>query len=96
MTTNYILIDAQSGYIFGHAVAATPALACATIDADLLGDPREYETRSVAPRTTCGGYDVYCAPADYVLDGNDGTNQLEIDRVTENFQYAAHVIWTAK
>jgi hypothetical protein len=76
--TRYAIIDNHSGFIWGITDAKTPIDACATIDAEIGGELREYEEVSLLAATT--GYHVYQVPADF--DVNDGQDQDEIDRVS--------------
>ena len=79
--THYVLIDNHSGYVWGEADAADPVDACRAVDAEIGGEPREYELiSSGAHNTTVSGYHVYAAPSGW-REIQDGQSQEEIERV---------------
>lgn len=77
---HYVLIDNYSGYVWGEADADDPIEACAIVDRQTGGDPREYEEQMIGNSST-SGYFVYEAPADW-RPVDDGQSQDEIERVT--------------
>lgn len=88
--TRYILIDNNSGYIFGDMHAATPALAAQEIDENIGENDREYVEHSRAPRDTRTGYAAYTVPAGFP-DVVDGQDQSIIDRVEAEGEMVAFV-----
>jgi hypothetical protein len=82
-TTNYILIDSNSGYIWGQAYADTPIDACRLVDEGCGASGREYveygPNHSIL-RDGLDGYLVYAAPENFRVD--DGQDQSEIDAVS--------------
>jgi hypothetical protein len=81
MTTRYIAIEHNSGFIWGDTVAASPEAACEKIDrdADVMKPWATWE--SVPPiRDTDGGFHVYTAPEGFPVI-TDGQDQGLIERV---------------
>ena len=74
--TRFILIDQNSGFVWGEADATTPIEACRTVDGQIAAPAAHYVEhgpRSAATYDQTGGYYVYEAPADFaeVTDGQD-------------------------
>lgn len=69
---HYVLIDNCSGYVWGEA--------CRIVDAEIGGDPREYEESNLV-NSTVSGYHVHLAPAGWI-EVEDGQSEEEIDRVS--------------
>ena len=87
--TTYVLIDNNSGYVWGEANASNPIEACAIVDREIGGDEREYSEERIG-NSTASGYHVYQAPADWV-SVDDGQSQVEIERVTSTCRKVAEV-----
>lgn len=73
----YILIENNSGYIWGEAEAADPVAACRAVDANIgTYASTTYEERGAnfQPAFNAGAYHVYEAPADFpkINNGRDG------------------------
>lgn len=76
----YILIDENSGYVWGDCYAATPALACQEIDENLGVSDRQYEDIGHEPFNGRSGYHVHIAHELFVpID--DGREPLLINAV---------------
>ena len=88
--TRYILIDSNSGYIFGDMYADTPALAAQEIDENLGVNDRTYVEHSRAPHDTRTGYAAYTVPAGFP-EITDGQDQNLIDRVDAEGKMVAFV-----
>jgi hypothetical protein len=79
--TRYILIDSNSGYVWGDTQAADPAAACRAVDEEFMAYGRTYAAVYGA-RALDGvsGYFVYEAPASFP-DVTDGAQQRFIEAV---------------
>jgi hypothetical protein len=97
----YILIDNNSGYIFGDSAdlngsifSGSPVEFAAALDASIGEHGRVYEELSRNPRDTSTGYDVYRADVDgsdavpVVWDGQD---QETINAVTQSCRYEGYI-----
>jgi hypothetical protein len=97
----FILIDNNSGYIFGDSadidgkiVTGTPAEVAAALDASIGEHGRTYVEHNSAPRDTRTGYHVYRADingSEVVGVARDGQDQEAIDAVTSGCEYVAFV-----
>lgn len=87
MTTRYIAIEHNSGFVWGHASTATPEAACAAIDHEADESRATATWERVPPiRDTDGGYHVYVAPQDFP-NIDDGQDQSLIERVEAECQH---------
>jgi hypothetical protein len=79
--TRYILIDSNSGYVWGDAQATDPPAACRAVDEEFMEYGRTYASVYGA-RALDGvsGYFVYEAPASFP-DITDGVQQQFIEAV---------------
>lgn len=77
--THYVLIDQDSGFVWGEADASDPIAACTIVDKQISpGIDREYE---IVPRLDGrSGYHVFEAPAGWT-EVDDGQSTAEINRV---------------
>ena len=97
----YILIDNNSGYIFGdsadfatHQSDLTPASAARLLDESIGEHGRHYVEHSSAPASTVTGYHVYRADvrgSEAVPVVQDGQDQDTINAVIELCDYVAFV-----
>ena len=94
--TRYILIDSNSGYIFGDSAdfAAgnsdlTPTEAARLMDESIGEHGREYRELSSVPRDTRTGYAVYRAEAVPVVQ--DGQDREMIEAVERDCEFVAFV-----
>ena len=81
---HFILIDSDSGYVWGDTTAETPMGACQIVDESIGEYGRTYEGVSQLGGRT--GYLVYQAPAGFDIDsvGNgDGQNAELIEAVSQ-------------
>ena len=81
-TTRYIMIESNSGYVWGAGDAADVISACRAMDEMSGNVGRTYEEhgpRSQAARSTQGGYFVYEAPAGF--DVGDGRDESAVAQV---------------
>lgn len=82
--THYVLIEANSGYVWEETDAESPIEACKIIDTKIGGIADEYweAARSDHSDWSSGGgcYYVYQAPSDWT-PVTDGTLESEIQRV---------------
>ena len=83
---NFAIIDNYSGFVWGVVEADEAIAACAKLDAEVGGEPREYHHGFNGDQ----GYIVYEAPAGF--DVTDGQDQAEIDRVAALGE-AARIGW---
>lgn len=69
----FILIDSNSGYVWGEVVHGVASGACATVDAELGVFDRTYTEHGPRAQVDEDHYLVYSAPADFpeVSDGQD-------------------------
>ena len=74
--TNFAIIDNFSGFVWGVVEADDAISACAKMDADISGEPREYDYGLNGDQ----GYIVFEAPAGF--DVTDGQDEAEIERVS--------------
>ncbi|MBA3774669.1 MAG: hypothetical protein H0X13_19895 [Ramlibacter sp.] len=81
MSKRFILIESNSGYVWGEAQAADIVSACRAVDRDISAEPREYEELGHDPRDTSGYYVVYDA-TDADLVASDGQNREVIAAVS--------------
>lgn len=97
----YILIDNNSGYIFGDSadldgrIFEGSALEFAkALDEHIGGEPREYVEHRAYPSTTASGYHVYRADvngSDAVTVVWDGQDQETIDAVVRDCRYEGFI-----
>ncbi len=83
----YILIDNQSGYIWGDIDAKNPVEACRIVDTESGCSPRQYDERSTGfrPASNETAYHVYegtDAIPNIETFGGDGTSEALIEAVT--------------
>lgn len=78
--THYALIESNSGYFWGSAIAETPIEACKKIDNDVCGRKREYEETTVG---SGDAYYVYEVPADFDFGNGDGQSPDLIERICD-------------
>lgn len=81
---HFILIDENSGFVWGDALAADPIAACRAVDASVGETSRLYDDIGSGARFDGrSGYHVYEAPDGWTWpDGlGDGQNQGVIDAV---------------
>jgi hypothetical protein len=89
----YILIDENSGYVWGEAVASDPISACREVDISVnkIGElGRNYIDIGRERFDGRSGYHVYAAPDDFV-GGDDGRDPEYINAV-ERLPLAARVL----
>lgn len=98
----YILIDNNTGYIFGDTAEfaqnspheITPAEAARLLDESIGTHGRVYIEHASAPRTTVTGYQVYRADingSEAVPAVWDGQDQETIDNVTRSCEWVSFV-----
>lgn len=97
----YILIDSNSGYIFGDTAdylggrdPGSMSEAARLLDESIGEHGRRYEELSRNPRSTQTGYDVYRADIDgseAVTVVQDGQDQEMIEAVERDCQYVGFV-----
>lgn len=97
----YILIDSNSGYIFGDSadidgriVTGTPSEVAAALDASIGAQDRIYTELTSAPRDTRTGYLVYRADidgAEAVQVVRDGQDQDTIEAVQRDCEFVCFV-----
>ena len=90
----YVLIDANSGFVWGDAVAETPIEACRAVDAQCGEHDRGYEDIGRVAFNGRSGYFVFRAPADMHL-ARDGQDAAFIAAV-EGLPIATHVAIAAR
>lgn len=81
MTKRFILIDSNSGFVWGEAVAADIVAACKAVDADISSEERTYEELGRDPRDTSGYYTVYDASGANLPRVEDGQDRGAIAAV---------------
>ena len=71
--TRYIIVESNSGFVWGDAHAGDIVSACRAVDQDISAEPREYEELGHDPRDTSGYYIVHDAAGSDVAvdDGQD-------------------------
>lgn len=99
--TRYILIENNSGYIWGDSADlngkifdGTPEEFAAALDASIHEYDRTYEMIGHNPRSTEDGYHVYRADvggSEAVMVANDGQDQEMIDAVERDCQYLGFI-----
>lgn len=79
--TRFVMIDSNSGYIWGVEDAADAVSACRTMDERIGECGRayvEHGPRSNDARTTAGGYFVYSAAANFEADNGEDEEKIAI------------------
>jgi hypothetical protein len=92
MTTEqsrYVMIDENSGYVWGDAVASDPVEACRAIDAKCGEHSRNYADIGRERFDGRSGYHVYLAPEEFT-DCGDGQDP-EYIRMVEAFPFVTRV-----
>ena len=76
----FILIDNHSGFVWGEAIAETPAEACREVD-EALGEHGRTYAEAFELASTETGYHVHQAPADFpaLEDGTDDDTIAAVD-----------------
>jgi hypothetical protein len=97
----YILIDNNSGYIYGDSadidgriVTGTPCEVARALDESIGETGRTYEMLNSSPRDTSTGYHVYRVDIDgseIIPVVQDGLDQETIDTVTEHGEFVGYV-----
>jgi hypothetical protein len=97
----YILIDNNSGYIFGDSAdldgkvfSGSAVEFAAALDASIGAHNRTYEEYYRNPRTTESGYDVYRADIDgseAVAVVHNGQDQETIEAVRRDCEYSGYI-----
>jgi hypothetical protein len=99
--TRYILVDNNSGYIWGDSADFAPhgdiggaADAARLLDEGLGTTGRAYELLGRNPCTTCTGYDVYLSElgTDVLPVVHDGQDEEAIAAVQTGCQYLGFVL----
>jgi len=100
----YILIESNSGYIWGDSADlngksfdGTPCEFAAALDTSLGTPGRQYELIGRNPRTTDGGYDVYRADvrgSEAVPVVQDVQDQDTIESVMHDCEYVGFITIT--
>lgn len=93
----YILIEVNSGYVWGNAEAADPIAACRAVDESLGAAGRIYEDRGRFGRIDGrDGYHVYEAPAEFQwADGTGDGQSYDVIAQVSALPLAARVVVTA-
>jgi len=79
-----ILIDSNSGYVWGQAATDDPIEACRIVDAEAREYGHDYEDIGCGPRFDGrDGYFVYRAPEGFDLGDADGQDQAVIEQVEQ-------------
>jgi hypothetical protein len=87
--THYVMIDENSGYVWGDAVASDPVEACRAIDTKCGEHDRIYADIGRERFGGRSGYHVYQAPEEFAECG-DGQDP-EYIKMVEAFQFVTRV-----
>jgi hypothetical protein len=87
--TRYVMIDENSGYVWGDAVGSDPVEACRALDAKCGEHERIYDDIGWESFNGRSGYHVYLAPEEFT-DCGDGQDPQYI-KMVEAFSFVTRV-----